>query len=84
MWYRRRIWTLGGVRTLDQALRPQCKLCKQKMMAGAVVRALSCDHVFHKACIDVWLREHGMACRLCRRTASCVLPWKTGGRRRHG
>uniref|UniRef100_A0A0E0H2D8 RING-type E3 ubiquitin transferase n=1 Tax=Oryza nivara TaxID=4536 RepID=A0A0E0H2D8_ORYNI len=74
----RRIWTLGGVRTLDQALRPQCKLCKQKMMAGAVVRALSCDHVFHKACVDERLRnrKHGMRCRICNRVSRCMLPWK--------
>uniref|UniRef100_A0A0E0H2D5 RING-type domain-containing protein n=1 Tax=Oryza nivara TaxID=4536 RepID=A0A0E0H2D5_ORYNI len=77
MWYRRRIWTLGGVTTLDQALRPACAECKEKMMAGAVVRKLSCDHVFHKACIDERLRdrEHGMRCRLCNRVAGWVLPW---------
>uniref|UniRef100_I1PMG4 RING-type domain-containing protein n=1 Tax=Oryza glaberrima TaxID=4538 RepID=I1PMG4_ORYGL len=72
-----RIWTLGGVTTLDQALRPACAECKEKMMAGAVVRKLSCDHVFHKACIDERLRnrEHGMRCRLCNRVAGWVLPW---------
>uniref|UniRef100_A0A0E0PAT4 RING-type domain-containing protein n=1 Tax=Oryza rufipogon TaxID=4529 RepID=A0A0E0PAT4_ORYRU len=80
-----RVWMLPGVTTLDRELGgDDCSMCQYDKDAGAVVRTLSCDHVFHKACIDVWLREHGMACRLCRRTASCVLPWKTGGRRRHG
>uniref|UniRef100_A0A0D9ZME5 RING-type domain-containing protein n=1 Tax=Oryza glumipatula TaxID=40148 RepID=A0A0D9ZME5_9ORYZ len=81
-WWRLRMWKLGGTRTLGQALFIRCVMCREWMEAGAVVRALSCGHVFHRACIDAWLREHGMACRLCRRTASCVLPWKTGGRRR--
>ncbi|KAF0891729.1 hypothetical protein E2562_010937 [Oryza meyeriana var. granulata] len=75
-WWRLQTWALGGVRTLDQALRPRCKVCGKRMEAGAVVRTLSCEHFFHKACIDGRLRENGMVCPVCRRAARWVLPWK--------
>uniref|UniRef100_A0A0E0KS41 RING-type domain-containing protein n=1 Tax=Oryza punctata TaxID=4537 RepID=A0A0E0KS41_ORYPU len=76
--WRLRMCKLRGVKTLDQALRPDCVECEENMIAGAVVRTLSYDHVFHKACIDERLRdrEHGMRCRICNRVARCVLPWK--------
>ncbi|KAF0891730.1 hypothetical protein E2562_010938 [Oryza meyeriana var. granulata] len=76
-----RVWMLGGVTTLDQALGDDFSMCQYGMEAGDVVRTLSCGHVFHEACIssiDKWLREKDLACPACRKTARSVrvLPWK--------
>lgn len=42
-----------------------CAVCLDKMEAGEEVRKLSCDHFFHKVCIDPWLLEHHN-CPLCK------------------
>ncbi|XP_052150959.1 uncharacterized protein LOC127769413 [Oryza glaberrima] len=74
------VWMLGGVTTLDRAL-GDCSMCRYGMVAGDVVRTLSCGHVFHKDCdysVDKWLREHGLSCPECRKKARSVrvLPWR--------
>ncbi|XP_062184826.1 uncharacterized protein LOC133888559 [Phragmites australis] len=82
-WRRLRVWTLGGVTTLEQTLNYNCALCQYSLDAREEVRTLSCNHVFHfragEKCvknIDYWLRENSMICPLCRKTPHPVLPWK--------
>uniref|UniRef100_A0A0D9W6G2 RING-type domain-containing protein n=1 Tax=Leersia perrieri TaxID=77586 RepID=A0A0D9W6G2_9ORYZ len=75
------VWMLGGVTKLDEALDAECPTCQDAMVAGDVVRKLSCGHVFHKSCtrggIDKWLRENKLSCPNCRKRALSVrvLPW---------
>lgn len=45
--------------------RVDCAICLDVMKAGEEVRNLSCDHFFHKVCIDPWLLEHHN-CPLCK------------------
>ncbi|XP_002193228.4 E3 ubiquitin-protein ligase RNF128 isoform X2 [Taeniopygia guttata] len=42
-----------------------CVVCFEQYKANDVVRVLTCNHVFHKTCIDPWLLEHG-TCPLCK------------------
>lgn len=34
-----------------------CSICLQDMVMGDRVRQLPCDHMFHAACVDVWLHK---------------------------
>lgn len=43
-----------------------CVVCLTEMRDGDEVRELRCNHMFHRACLDLWV-EHGKAtCPLCR------------------
>ncbi|NXG19680.1 RN128 ligase, partial [Grallaria varia] len=42
-----------------------CVVCFEQYKANDVLRALTCNHAFHKTCIDPWLLEHG-TCPLCK------------------
>ncbi|KAM5573787.1 hypothetical protein ABKV19_013372 [Rosa sericea] len=46
----------------------QCYICLVEYEEGDEMRILPCNHEFHKACIDKWLKEiHSRVCPLCRR-----------------
>ena len=42
-----------------------CPVCIEDIMKGDEVRRLDCKHVFHKMCIDKWLRVK-FSCPMCR------------------
>ncbi|KAL2309368.1 hypothetical protein Nmel_005564, partial [Mimus melanotis] len=42
-----------------------CVVCFEQYKPNDVIRVLTCNHVFHKTCIDPWLLEHG-TCPLCK------------------
>ncbi|NWR01368.1 RN128 ligase, partial [Paradoxornis webbianus] len=42
-----------------------CVVCFEQYKPNDVMRVLTCNHVFHKTCIDPWLLEHG-TCPLCK------------------
>ena len=43
-----------------------CSVCLEAFRKGEKVRSLpQCGHVFHRACVDRWLRMHS-ACPMCR------------------
>ncbi|GJM90743.1 hypothetical protein PR202_ga07051 [Eleusine coracana subsp. coracana] len=47
--------------------RALCSVCLEDVQAGEMVRRMpACGHVFHVACIDMWLHSH-RTCPLCRR-----------------
>ncbi|XP_062030602.1 uncharacterized protein LOC133746428 isoform X2 [Rosa rugosa] len=45
----------------------QCYICLVEYEEGDEMRILPCNHEFHKACIDKWLKEIHRVCPLCRR-----------------
>ncbi|XP_071425169.1 E3 ubiquitin-protein ligase RNF128 isoform X2 [Pithys albifrons albifrons] len=42
-----------------------CVVCFEQYKPNDVMRVLTCNHVFHKTCIDPWLLDHG-TCPLCK------------------
>ncbi|KAG8377352.1 hypothetical protein BUALT_Bualt08G0024200 [Buddleja alternifolia] len=61
-------------RKLNQDLWP-CTICLSEIPDGEEGRELKCKHIFHRKCLDQWLRHDGAAtCPLCRRV---VLPKDT-------
>ncbi|CAJ1890488.1 unnamed protein product [Sphenostylis stenocarpa] len=54
---------------LDQNV--ECSICLGQWEDGDMVRSLpSCNHVFHKSCIDAWFTDHAN-CPVCRSPISC-------------
>ncbi|KAK8942403.1 RING-H2 finger protein ATL1 [Platanthera zijinensis] len=53
----------------DGAGTPECSVCLMAFEDGEEVRQLpQCGHVFHVACIDMWLHSHS-SCPVCRGSA---------------
>lgn len=42
-----------------------CAVCIEAYKPNDVVRILTCNHIFHKSCIDPWLLEH-RTCPMCK------------------
>nr|ACG28648.1 RING-H2 finger protein [Zea mays] len=43
-----------------------CSVCLAGFRARAVVNRLPCGHLFHRACLETWLRYERATCPLCR------------------
>lgn len=43
-----------------------CPICLSEMAVGDAARALRCNHIFHKQCVDDWLRINA-SCPTCRK-----------------
>lgn len=48
---------------------PNCVVCFSNFKVGEQVRRLPCAHLFHRMCIDRWLRN-SQCCPLCRHSIS--------------
>ena len=42
-----------------------CPICLNEMEVGTEVRSLPCNHLYHKDCVDEWLRVNA-SCPTCR------------------
>jgi ribosomal protein S27E len=51
-----------------------CPICLNELVAGEEARLLLCHHMFHRQCVDEWLRVNA-SCPTCRKS---ILP-DTGG-----
>ncbi|KAG2623915.1 probable E3 ubiquitin-protein ligase ATL44 [Panicum virgatum] len=62
----------------DEAEERECAVCLGALADGDAARLLPlCMHVFHRDCVDVWLREHS-TCPVCRAEAVAVRPASEG------
>lgn len=44
-----------------------CYICQEKLKKSEYKRSLTCDHVFHKRCIDKWINVYKKtSCPTCR------------------
>lgn len=37
---------------------PSCSICKENFDIHDTIRLLSCQHIYHKKCVDDWLKQH--------------------------
>ncbi|CAI9756122.1 unnamed protein product [Fraxinus pennsylvanica] len=44
----------------------ECAVCLCRIDEGDEIRELSCNHLFHRVCLDRWLGCGHMTCPLCR------------------
>jgi hypothetical protein len=53
--------SLGGVT-------PDCAICINKIESNEYIRKLKCNHLFHKKCVDNWLKKNieNPSCPMCR------------------
>jgi hypothetical protein len=42
-----------------------CAICLDQLQRGETVTTLPCKHLFHEACVTLWLRQHN-TCPICR------------------
>lgn len=61
-----------------------CSVCLTQFEPESEINCLSCGHVFHKVCLEKWLKYWNVTCPLCRtsllpeeETSSCVW-WACG------
>lgn len=43
-----------------------CAICVDQFDSNDEVRPLTCGHIFHPACIDMWLTKRQACCPLCK------------------
>ena len=45
-----------------------CSICLENYKKGTYKRMLSCNHIFHKKCVDKWFKNgsNGNTCPVCR------------------
>ncbi|CAI9768059.1 unnamed protein product [Fraxinus pennsylvanica] len=44
----------------------ECAVCLCRIDEGAEVRELRCNHLYHRVCLDKWVRHGRGTCPLCR------------------
>jgi hypothetical protein len=50
----------------DKLIGHQCSICQEDYKLKEYKRELSCKHIFHKKCIDKWLKNN-LSCPYCRK-----------------
>lgn len=55
----------------------QCHICLVDYEDGDQIRVLPCQHEYHKACVDKWLKEVHRVCPLCRGDVCDMKPLET-------
>nr|WLT67870.1 RING domain E3 ubiquitin ligase [Nicotiana alata] len=45
----------------------ECSVCLTKFEPDTEINCLSCGHVFHKLCLEKWLKYWHVTCPLCRK-----------------
>ena len=43
-----------------------CSICLENYKKNEFYRVLNCNHIFHKKCIDRWLKKDHLNCPMCR------------------
>ncbi|KAG5551421.1 hypothetical protein RHGRI_009741 [Rhododendron griersonianum] len=49
---------------------PECSVCLTEFEPNAEINDLPCGHLFHKNCLEKWLRYWNVTCPLCRTPSS--------------
>ena len=46
-----------------------CPICMKKYESNEIIRILSCNHEYHKECVDIWFKDYKTDCPMCRQSA---------------
>ncbi|XXG50879.1 hypothetical protein AAC387_Pa02g4779 [Persea americana] len=57
-----------------------CAVCLCPIEEGEEIWELACDHVFHRECLDTWLRYGRISCPLCREPVPWIMARNLGCR----
>nr|XP_043621311.1 probable E3 ubiquitin-protein ligase XERICO [Erigeron canadensis] len=52
--------------SLCRTTKQECSVCLVDFKPDAEINQLSCGHVFHKSCLEKWLKCWNVTCPLCR------------------
>ncbi|KAL4555337.1 hypothetical protein LXL04_037955 [Taraxacum kok-saghyz] len=52
--------------SLRRAIKQECSVCLTEFKPDVEINNLSCGHVFHKSCLEKWLKFWNITCPLCR------------------
>lgn len=50
----------------------ECTVCLTEFKPEGVINHLSCGHVFHKNCLEKWLKYRNLTCPNCRTRLVCL------------
>lgn len=58
----------GSRNTSSGGVNPDCAICINKIESNEYIRKLKCNHLFHKKCVDNWLKKNieNANCPMCR------------------
>ncbi|KAL7591606.1 probable E3 ubiquitin-protein ligase XERICO [Lactuca sativa] len=52
--------------SLRRPTKQECSVCLTEFKPDSEINKLSCGHVFHKSCLEKWLKCWNITCPLCR------------------
>ncbi|XP_042754166.1 probable E3 ubiquitin-protein ligase XERICO isoform X1 [Lactuca sativa] len=52
--------------TINCRSKEECSVCLVEFDPDSEINRLSCGHVFHKSCVEKWLKYWNITCPLCR------------------
>ncbi|KAL2559088.1 putative RING finger protein C57A7.09-like [Forsythia ovata] len=52
----------------------ECAVCLRGIVGGDEVRELGCNHLYHRVCLDRWVRYGHRTCPLCRNNLKPRVP----------
>ena len=61
-------------RVLEEKIEGRCMICFDEFNIDETVLELPCDHLYHKACIVPYFKEHSNKCPTCRKEAGKSKP----------
>jgi hypothetical protein len=53
--------------SIEEKYQSECNICMDEYKVKDVIAKLSCNHVFHKDCIQNWLCNERVTCPVCRK-----------------
>ncbi|KAL8239321.1 hypothetical protein R6Q59_015888 [Mikania micrantha] len=59
--------------SLCHPTKQECSVCLVEFKPDAEINQLSCGHVFHKSCLEKWLKLWNVTCPLCRNQMMMVI-----------
>jgi hypothetical protein len=51
---------------IDNGAKNKCTICYENLEKDEIVSELKCEHIFHKECIDEYLKNYNYKCPVCR------------------